>query len=69
MKISGIVITKNEENNIGGCLESIKWCNEIPFSKTEFVYFTKLFVMFLSFTAIADIILTLFSLLKSIWKM
>lgn len=50
-------------------LPGIKWCNEIPFSKTEFVYFTKLFVMFLSFTAIADIILTLFSLLKSIWKM
>lgn len=29
MKISAIVITKNEENNIRDCLESIKWCDEI----------------------------------------
>ena len=29
MKITGIVITKNEELNIKGCLESIKWLDEI----------------------------------------
>ena len=29
MKISGIVVTKNEENNIRDCLESLKWINEI----------------------------------------
>ncbi len=28
-KISAIVITKNEEKNIGHCLESIKWVDEI----------------------------------------
>ena len=29
MKISAIVVTKNEENNIAGCLETIKWADEI----------------------------------------
>jgi len=29
MKISAIVITKNEENNISDCLETIKWADEI----------------------------------------
>jgi glycosyltransferase involved in cell wall biosynthesis len=29
MKISAIVVTKNEENNIGQCLETIKWADEI----------------------------------------
>ncbi|MFK5895025.1 MAG: glycosyltransferase family 2 protein [Pseudomonadota bacterium] len=28
-KISAIIITKNEENNIDDCLASIAWCNEI----------------------------------------
>lgn len=27
--ISVVIITKNEEQNIGKCLESIKWCDEI----------------------------------------
>lgn len=26
--ISAIILTKNEENNIGACLESISWCDE-----------------------------------------
>ncbi len=29
MKISAIAITKNEENNISDCLETIKWADEI----------------------------------------
>lgn len=28
-KLSVVIITKNEEENIGGCLESIKWADEI----------------------------------------
>lgn len=28
-KISAVVITKNEENTISACLDSIRWCNEI----------------------------------------
>ena len=28
-KISVVIITKNEENNIGRCLESVKWADEI----------------------------------------
>ena len=27
--ISAVVLTKNEEKNIKGCLESLKWCNEL----------------------------------------
>jgi len=27
--ISAVVLTKNEENNIKACLESLKWCDEI----------------------------------------
>lgn len=27
--ISAVVLTKNEEENIGECLESLKWCDEI----------------------------------------
>ncbi len=29
MKVTGIVLTKNEERNIERCLESIEWCNEV----------------------------------------
>jgi glycosyltransferase involved in cell wall biosynthesis len=29
MRVSGIVVTKNEENNIQDCLESLKWVDEI----------------------------------------
>jgi len=29
MHISGVVITKNEAANIAGCLESLKWCDEL----------------------------------------
>lgn len=29
MKISAVVICGNEEKNIGDCLESLKWCDEI----------------------------------------
>jgi len=29
MKVSGVVICGNEERNIAGCLESLKWCDEI----------------------------------------
>jgi len=29
MKISAIVLTKNEEKNIKECLESLKWCDEV----------------------------------------
>ncbi len=29
MKISAVVITKNEENNVKGCLETLKWADEI----------------------------------------
>lgn len=29
LPISTIIITYNEENNIGDCLESVKWCDEI----------------------------------------
>ena len=28
-KISAVVITKNEEANIGDCLAGLKWCNEV----------------------------------------
>lgn len=28
MKIAALIITKNEEHNIGGCLESVKWADE-----------------------------------------
>jgi len=24
--ISAVIITKNEEKNIGGCLDSVSWC-------------------------------------------
>lgn len=27
--ISAVILTKNEEKNIAGCLESLKWCDEI----------------------------------------
>jgi glycosyltransferase involved in cell wall biosynthesis len=27
--ISAVILTKNEEQNIGKCLESVKWCDEI----------------------------------------
>lgn len=27
--ISAVILTKNEEENIGRCLESVKWCDEI----------------------------------------
>lgn len=29
MKISAIILTKNEEKNIAGCIESLTWCNEV----------------------------------------
>lgn len=29
MQISAVVITKNEEKNIGACLQSLAWCDEI----------------------------------------
>lgn len=29
MKISAVVLTKNEENNIVDCLETLQWCDEI----------------------------------------
>ncbi|MCL5772179.1 MAG: glycosyltransferase family 2 protein [Actinobacteria bacterium] len=29
MKISSVVLTKNEEKNIENCLKSVEWCNEI----------------------------------------
>lgn len=29
MKISCVILTKNEEKNIGKCLDSVKWCDEI----------------------------------------
>lgn len=29
MSISAIIITRDEEDNIEGCLESLRWCNEI----------------------------------------
>ena len=29
MSISAVVLTKNEEKNIAGCLESLQWCDEI----------------------------------------
>ena len=29
MKLAGVVITKNEELNIGRCLNSLKFCDEI----------------------------------------
>jgi len=29
MKISAIILTKNEENNIVDCLENLSWCDEI----------------------------------------
>ncbi|MFQ5540410.1 MAG: glycosyltransferase, partial [Candidatus Binatia bacterium] len=28
-EISAIVVCFNEEDNIGSCLESLKWCDEI----------------------------------------
>ena len=28
-RISAVIITKNEENNIEGCLQSVKWADEI----------------------------------------
>jgi len=27
--ISVVILTKNEEENIARCLESVRWCNEI----------------------------------------
>lgn len=29
MKVSAVILTFNEERNIGRCLESLSWCNEI----------------------------------------
>jgi glycosyltransferase involved in cell wall biosynthesis len=29
MNITGVVITKNEEKNIGGCLKSLEWCDQL----------------------------------------
>lgn len=29
MKISAVVLTKNEENNIGKCLGGLEWCDEV----------------------------------------
>lgn len=29
MKISAVVITKNEEKNIQGCLKKVQWCDEV----------------------------------------
>jgi glycosyltransferase involved in cell wall biosynthesis len=29
MNITGIVITKNEEKNIAGCIKSLEWCNQV----------------------------------------
>lgn len=29
MKVSGVVVARNEEKNIGRCLESLQWCDEI----------------------------------------
>lgn len=41
MKISAVVLTKNEEKNIEECIESLKWCDEIvvidDFSKDKTV--------------------------------
>ncbi len=34
-KISVIIITKNEENNIGDCLESVQWADEIIIVDSE----------------------------------
>ncbi|WP_221469289.1 hypothetical protein [Cohnella nanjingensis] len=49
-------------------IPNLQWSNTFPFSKLNFVYFTKLFVIFLSLSAVADIILTLFSLLTALSK-
>jgi len=29
MKISAVVLTKNEQKNIAGCLKSLQWCDEV----------------------------------------
>ena len=45
MKISAIVLTKNEERNIKKCLKSLKWCDEVividDFSKDKTVKIAK----------------------------
>ncbi len=45
MKISAVILTKNEEKNIGRCLESLKWCDEIividDFSKDRTINIAK----------------------------
>ena len=28
-KISGVILTKNEEKNIKDCLQSLMWCGEV----------------------------------------
>lgn len=44
----------------------IEWPSVLPFSKLIFVYFLKLLILFLSISATADMILTLFSLLTAL---
>lgn len=47
-------------------IPKIMWSNALPFTKNNFIFFVKMFVTFLSLSAIADIILTLFALLAEI---